>query len=88
MSQLINLFYLQDSSSSSDESVDDETEIKMEEDKSNIDKPPKEELKSVQKVAKSERNKCQVCSGPERCNQQKKPEIFVSCTNCKGNGEL
>lgn len=81
----------QDSSSSSDESTDEETKVKVkaEDDKTNVLKQPKEEnSNSVPIVAKSERNKCQICSGPERCNQQNKPEIFVGCTNCRGNCKL
>ena len=51
-------------------------------------KPPTDSTKILPKVEKSERNKCQICNGPERCNQQQKPEIFVSCSNCKGNGKI
>lgn len=49
-------------------------------------KPPIEIEKQIPTVDKSERNKCQICSGPERCNAQQKPEIFVGCTSCKRNG--
>lgn len=59
----------------------------MEVDKVDV-KPPIEVTKPVPKIDKAERLKCQVCSGPERCNVQKKPEIFVSCTNCTRNGKL
>lgn len=63
--------------------------MKAEDDKTNILKQPKEEnSNSVPIVAKSERSKCQICSGPERCNQQNKPEIFVGCSNCRGNCKL
>lgn len=44
--------------------------------------------KPMQKIDKCERYKCQICSGTERYNVQKKPEIFVSCSSCKGNGKL
>lgn len=78
--------YLQDSSSSSDES---DVEVKKEgEDKANDVKPPIETKNPVPKMEKSERDKCQICSGPERCNAQQKPEIFVSCTTCKRNSKF
>lgn len=38
------------------------------------------------KIDKTQRNECQICSGPERCNVQKQPEIFVGCVTCKRNG--
>lgn len=87
---IISVLYSQDSSSSSDESSDEEVAVKKTEeidDKTNLDKPPTNAKPAI-KVDKSERNKCQICSGPERCNQQNKPEIFVSCTNCEGNGKF
>lgn len=79
---------IQDSSSSSDESSDEVAVKKSEEidDKTNLKKPPTDNAKPVPKIKKSERSKCKICSGPERCNQQNKPEIFISCTSCKGNG--
>lgn len=43
--------------------------------------------KPVPQLDKSERSKCEKCGGPERCNQQQKPEIFVGCSNCQRNGK-
>lgn len=75
------LFYSQDSSSSSDESTDVDDESKKIDDRLN-------EFLSVTASTndKTQRNICQICSGPERCNVQKKPEIFVGCGTCKRNG--
>lgn len=57
------------------------------EEKVNADESANENKRVIAKIDKSDRQKCQVCSGPERCNQQNKPEIFVGCTICKGNGK-
>lgn len=56
------------------------------ENKSINDKPITEDKKPKIKVEKAERNKCRICSGPERCNQQIQPEIFVECSNCCRKG--
>lgn len=81
--------FSQDSNSSSDESSDEDVEVKDEgQKKVDVDETLKESKKPVQKVDKHERDKCQICSGTERCNVQKKPEIFVSCSSCKGNGKF
>lgn len=74
---------MQDSSSSSDDSTDAEDDDKRTDIRLN-------EFLSVPvpKLDKTQRNECQICSGPERCNAQKKPEIFVGCGTCKRNGKF
>lgn len=77
------LFFSQDSSSSSDDSTDVDDESKKIDDRLN-------EFLSVpvSKNDKTLRNECQICGGPERCNVQKKPEIFVGCGTCQRNGKF
>lgn len=73
----------QDSSSSSDDLTD------IEDDSKKTDISLNELLSvPVPKIDKAQRNECQICSGPERCNAQKKPEIFVGCVTCKRNGQF
>lgn len=76
-------FNSQDSSSSSDDSTDVDDERKKDDIRINefLSVPV-----PVPKIDKILKNECQICSGPERCNPQNKPEIFVSCSTCKRNG--
>lgn len=80
-------------SSTSDSSSDDEDEYSGEK-KSVItaasDLPSStlatQKLSKSKTVNKEDRNKCKVCNGVERCNRNNRPEIFVRCSICHGDG--
>lgn len=76
------------SDSSSDEEDEDEKKpILTETSDTTTGAPvPTPDLAKPKPVNKTDRGKCKMCNGPQRCNRSGKPEIFVRCSICQRDG--